>query len=446
MYYATAFVLLAAACTFFAFARHPIYGLYFYLATTYIYPQGRWWGQMLPDLRWALLSAGVTVLAVVFHRGKLRAKPLWLANAPAVIFTLYGLWMWVQTPWALDVQDHLNGPITFTKYMLGFWFVYRVVDSAERIRDLLLAHVLGCGLLGVYAQLIGRDGDRLDGVGGPGIDDANTLGMYLATGAIIGTGLVLTQQGWRRYLSLACLVFIANGIVLANSRGAVLGLVAGGLVLAVCKAKQHRWLFWSFALVGVMGLVVVMDKSFVERMFTIRDATSQDEDADMSARSRLVVAKAQLQMFLDHPMGTGHRGTATLSTQYLDSKWLTRDKSGDESTAARSSHNTFLTALVEQGLPGGLLFIILSLWTVMVMLRIRRMRGPACDPALTTLGASMCGALVVIFVSGNTADYLLAEVQFWLFAALVSMLWLSERDKPAEYPNTKPVDLRQAAA
>ena len=446
MFYAAAFAILALACTILAFWRHPIYGLYLYLATTYVYPQGRWWGYLLPDLRWALLSAGVTVLAICFNLGKLRAKPIWLANAPAVILTLYCAWMWVQTPWALGVPDHLNGVVTFSKYLLGFWFVYRVVDSADRVRDLLLAHVLGCGLLGVFAQLMGRDGDRLDGVGGPGIDDANTLGMYLVTGAIIGTGLVLTQRGWRRYLSLACLVVIANGFVLANSRGSFLGLVVGGLVLAVCKARQHRWLFWSFALVGLMGLAVVMDKAFIDRMFTIQDATSQDEDADMSSRSRVEVAKAQLQMFLDYPMGTGHRGTAALSALYLESKWLSLDKSGDQSTAARSSHNTFLTTLVEQGVLGALLFIILALWSVGAMLRIRRMRGPAYDPALTTLGASMCGALAVIFAAGNTADYLLAEVQFWLFAALVSMLWLSERDTPSQYASSEVVGLRRLAA
>ena len=34
------------------------------------------------------------------------------------------------------------------KYLVAFWFVYRVVDSKERVRDVLLAHVLGCALLG----------------------------------------------------------------------------------------------------------------------------------------------------------------------------------------------------------------------------------------------------------------------------------------------------------
>jgi O-antigen ligase len=120
-------------------------------------------------------------------------------------------------------------------------------------------------------------------------------------------------------------------------------------------------------------------------------------------------------------MGTGHRGTAALSARYLDKRWLTKDSSGVE---ARSSHNTFMTTLVEQGIPGAMLFIWLTLWTV-AKLRVRRLEVHHGDPVLTTLVATIAGALAVVFVAGNTADFLLAEVQFWLFATLVSLLHIA---------------------
>jgi O-antigen ligase len=123
-----------------------------------------------------------------------------------------------------------------------------------------------------------------------------------------------------------------------------------------------------------------------------------------------------------------------LSTQYLDRKWLTRDIGGDESTAARSSHNTFMTTLVEQGVPGGLLFISLTLWTLAAGVRIRSLNGLGADPQLITLGAAICGALAVVWVSGNTADYLMAEVQFWMFAGLVTVFQLSEKTHIAAAP------------
>lgn len=432
MFYAAAFAILAVVCTVFAFKRHPVWGLYFYMATIFVFPPGRWWGVFFGGMRWALFSALVTALAIAFHKGKLRDKPLWLSNGAAVLLALYAAWMWLQTPLALDVPDHLNGTVLFSKYLLAFWFVYRIADTKESLRDVMFGHLMGCALLGIFAYTTGRDGNRLDGVGGPGIDDSNTLGMYLVTGLMVGVGLVLTQKGWRRWFALFCMALAAEGFVLANSRGSFLGLVAGGLVIMMCKAKTHRRLFWAFAAAGVVGLFSILDEHFVDRMFTIGDVTSQEEDADTSARSRVVVAEAQLKMFADHPIGVGHRGTAVLSTKYLDPKWLTVDASGDPSSAARSSHNTFLSALVEQGILGAILFLSLVLWIVAAGLRVRRMRGPQHDPELATLGASMVGALMVILVSGNTADYLLAENQFWLLALLVSVLQMNspERQRP----------------
>jgi O-antigen ligase len=289
------------------------------------------------------------------------------------------------------------------------------------MRDVMLAHVLGCAFLGILAEAAGRDvGARLDGVGGPGIDDSNTLGMYFATGAVVAAGLALTQRGWRRYLAVICGALILNGLVLANSRGAFLGLVAGMFAFALCHARQHRKLLLAFGVVGIIGMVAITDSKFIERMYTIQDVTSEEDEADTSARSRVAVAKAQLQMFADHPLGTGHRGTEALSPQYIERRWLTLV--ADDADAARSSHNTFLTALVEQGLEGAILYVALVIWIIRAGARMRRQNGTNSDPELTSLAAAITGALTVVIVSGNTADFLLVEVQFWMLALLASAL------------------------
>ncbi len=428
MYFAAAFLIFCVACSVLAFVRHPIYGFYFYLASIYVFPPSRWWGYLFGGTRWSLIAAGVTVFAVLLHRGKLQPKPVWLSTVPAIILAMYTAWMWLQYPWALDLQEHVSGSSQFAKYLIAFWFVYRIVDTKERVRDVLLANLLGCALLGILAFEAGRADGRLDGVGGPGMDDANTLGMYFAASAIIGLGLLLTERGWRRWLSFGCIVIIMEGLVLTNTRGAVLALFAGGLVVTMFKAKTHRRLFWSLAVVGLIGFASIVDEKFISRMWTSRDVASESEDADTSARSRLVVAQAQLQMFLDHPMGTGHRGTAALSARYLDERWLVTDDSG----SARASHNTFLTTLVEQGIPGAILYIWLTCWTLLAMVRLKRLDAHHGDPNLTTLAGTVGGALAVVFVAGNTADFLLAEIQYWLFATLVSILQFAALGRTGE--------------
>jgi O-Antigen ligase len=419
---AAAYLIFCAACSVLAFVRHPIYGFYFYLAAFYVHPPSRWWNYMMPGVRWSLISAVIAILAVVLHRGRLKQKPLWLANTPAILLTAFAILMVLQCFWALDLETHAEGASKFLKYVIAFWLVYRLVDTPEMLRNVLFFHAVGCTILGVLCQFAGREGGRLDGVGGPGLDDANTLGMYLATGVVAAFGVFLTSTGWRRWVSLLMMVISLNGFVLANSRGAFLGIVAGMLVVLYCKSREHRRLFWAMAMVGAVGFAIIVDKTFVDRMFTIGDVVEDSEDADVSARSRLELYKAQLHMAADYPMGAGYRGTATLSARYLDRRWLAQDNGADDPEAARTSHNTLMSALVEQGVLGFMLFLGLIVWMLAAASRLRSMDKRGAPPMTVTLGAATCGALFVVFVAGSATDYLMAEVQFWLFAALVSAL------------------------
>jgi len=422
MFSAAAFVLFAVVCSVLAFRRHPIYGLYFYLATTYVHPPSRWWNYILPDLRWALLSAVVCVLAVAFHRGRLSQRPPWTSSAPAIILSLYAAWMWLQTPWALSVEEHLNGTVLFTKYILAFWFIYRIADTKELIRDVMLFHAAGCAMLGLMARLSHRDFGRVEGVGGPGIDDANSLGMFLATGAVVCIALLLSQRGWRRLLAICLLPLLLEGFVVTNSRGAFLGLAMGVAVLLFARSVAYNKAMLTLGVVVALVAAVAVDQKFIDRMSTIGDVTSESVDAEMSARSRVTLMRAQLEMARDHPMGVGHRGTVELSPQYLDRIWL--DHGGRDPDSGRSSHNAFLSALVEQGVLGALLFLILVGWVVRTIWRVRSMRRRDDDPELVMLAAGLCGALGVVFVAGLATDYLTTEVQFWLFACLVSAIKL----------------------
>jgi O-antigen ligase len=358
----------------------------------------------------------------------------------------YCAWMWLQTQWALDVDEHIHGSSLFLKSVIASWFVYRVADTRERVRDLLLANVIGCGGLGILAYLTGREGDRLDGVGGPGMDDANTLGMYFATAAVLAAGLVLTQKGWRRWLSLGCGLAVMQGLVLTNTRGAFLGLVAGAFVLFLTRVRQNKRVFALMALVGIVGTLSIADTKFIDRMTTMKTAAEaeSDEDIDGSALSRIVIVQAQLQMFGNYPLGTGHRGTAVLSPQYLDLQWLSLDRNGDR---ARSSHNTFMTALVEQGIPGAAIFIILGVWMLRMLWRLRMARDDPADPELRTLTGAICAGIAVVFVAGNTADFLLAEIQFWLlglFVAALHMLRLPEKSTVV-VPDEAPTQIQQSS-
>jgi len=159
-------------------------------------------------------------------------------------------------------------------------------------------------------------------------------------------------------------------------------------------------------------------------MRTLEATVDDNEQVDNSAETRVVLAHAQWQMFLDHPFGVGHRGTAVLSTHYLDEKWLTKDPNDPTGVAARSSHNTFLSALVEQGIPGAVIFLWMALWVAKSIFTLKRFRDVAADQRspIIIYGPAVAGAAVLVLVAGNFTDYLKTEVQIWMWSLLAAII------------------------
>lgn len=410
---AIVFLLCFAIGLGMALFRHPIFGLYTYIAVFYLDAPNRWWGHGLPDLRWSLLAAIITAIAMT----RLKANPArtpWYRTFPAAFLIAYTTWLWIQSPWALDTELHRECAIMYTKFIIVYYMIYRLIDTPVLTADFLLAHVLGCMYLGLIALSTGAPGGRLDGVGGPGIDDSNTLGMHAGTAAVAGAMLIFAMRGWRRSAALAAVPLILNMVVLTGSRGAFLSLFMGGVTIFLLRPRENTRLFYSLAIIGVLAFGYVASDAFWERMQTIESAVKQDENIDNSAEGRILQMKAGLVMFRQHPLGVGHRGFAVLSSAYLDPIYL--DKTG-----ARSSHNTFITTLVEQGAPGAIMFLMLVMWVLKSCLHARqwsRAKRPLLEVSVV---AATCAGLVVVFVGGQFADFLKAEIQVWLLALLAGL-------------------------
>ena len=413
-----AFLLAFAVGIWLTVFRHPLYGLYTYIALFYLNPPGRWWGETLPDLRWSLVAGIVTLLAAWRIPGTPGRTP-WHKTGAARVLILFTLWFWIQNLWALEPALHLEASFLFAKYVMLSYLIYRLVPTPADMWRFLLAHLAGCAYFGYLAFTAGSSG-RLEGVGGPGIDEANAFAMHMSTGVVTGAMVALTATGKRRWFALGALPFILNGVVLSGSRGGFLALVSGGLVLWYLKPRSSRKLFYAFACLGVVLFgMLTRDPMFWERMQTIEAAVRPGEqEIDDSALGRLLLVDAQLKMAREYPFGTGHRGTATLSPRYLDDRFLT----GTATKRSRSSHNTFLTALVEQGLPGAFMYCWLWGWAALTVARLSVTDVVSHDPEKRGLLAAIGGALVVVLIAGLFVDYIKTEVQIWLFSLLASLM------------------------
>lgn len=419
-----AFLLAFAGAVAIGLFKHPRFALYAYLGIYYLDPPSRWWGASLPPMRWSLVTALVMLLAVARLPTRPDAKP-WYTTTPAKILIIWTFWIWLQNLWALTGPIHFEFSVLFTKYVLLFAVMYRLVDSPEEVRDVLVVHIVGCGYLGYLAH-IAPPGGRLEGVGGPGIDEANALGMFIGTGVLCGAVMILVERGWRQWVTFAAMPFMLNAIVQSQSRGAMLSVVLGALVLLFLKPKPFAKLFYVYAALGIMAFLVIAQDTFWERMRTLQGVKQEDGQVEMesSAESRIYIAKAQWRMVLDHPFGAGHRGTAELSPHYMEAKWLTKSASDPNGQGARSSHNTFMSALTEQGFPGAVLFLWLVLWVVRQFFLLRKFRATAPNPRsrVISMGGACIAAAFAVLLAGNFTDYLKTEVQIWLYVLIAATM------------------------
>lgn len=163
----------------------------------------------------------------------------------------------------------------------------------------------------------------------------STFASFLLLAMPVAAGQALQMRGrGRRLFGAVCLLSV-TGLILTQSQGAVLALVAAGVCWAVASGRRAvRAGALGLALVGVLALVAVI---------SWRDgALFEGAGASGPAALRWRNWGAAVHMTLDHPItGVGGNGFGAAYPAYR--------QPGDNET--RFAHNTYLQTVAEHGLP-----------------------------------------------------------------------------------------------
>ena len=408
---ATAFILAYGTGCLLALLRHPIYGLLTYVGLLYLHPPSRWWSVYFPSLRWSLIAAAITLLAVLIHR-KPTGQPSVFMHGPMRGLLILVAWLGVQSFWALDPSSHSELLVMAVKYTLLMALIYECVDSTKHLKYFLWAHAGGCFYLGIVV-ITEYVGGRFEGFQGPGIDEANAAALQIVTGVIITFVLFLSGKWKEKLVAVGFMPFTLNALVATISRSGFLALGVAGVIFNLFAPKKIRTTVRGLSLVGLVLFISLTNPVYWERIYTILVAGEQVEGVDTGI-GRIVLIDAQWQMFTDHPLGCGHRCTATLSPMYLEDRYLT----GKEGNRARSSHNTFMTLLVEQGILGVVLYALLLIWIARTTFRLRRNLYQSIGLIPNTYAATVA-ILGAITVGDMFVDYLKFETRVWFLAILM---------------------------
>lgn len=406
---AIVFVLVYCAALIASFALSPMFGFGAYLWAFYNHPQSRWWGEALPEVRWSYIASIVTFISL-WGKPYDTSRPSWLRYPPAWLLLIYTLWMWAQSLFAVDSVGHAEGCFLFTKYLMLYFVMYRLAENDTALRQIAWGHILGCFIFGWIAFRTDVQG-RLDAVGGPGVDDANVLAMHLITGlAMAGFLLLREKAGWRAILFLL-LPFILNGVIETQSRGALVAIaVAAPVGLYLCP-RGHRFVTYSIVGLGAILFLMLANEALWNRAKTIQLA--EESAMEGSAASRIALIRYGWAIFKDHPLGTGHKGHEALSRNYIPAAMLSN-------AGTRAAHNTFMQILVEQGIVGAVLYVILLLWVVRQLWILKRMDKQGLPSELGLYRAGIGSALAGAFIAEIFLGSLKAEVNIWLLALLAA--------------------------
>lgn len=395
-----------------AFSYEPIFALYSYLWIFYNDPTTSWWGRDLPEFRYSLVAALGALIAAV--RLSHRQTIPWASLGVSRLLIAFTAWIWLEMFWAINPSVHMDGVVLCTKYLILSYVIYQLTPTARYIELFLWAHLGGCFLFGMKALFTDVEG-RLETVGGPGVDDANLLAAHMVTGLVIAGVFFVGQRGIRRWLAFGALPFILNAIILTQSRGGFVALVAAGASAWYLSPKVNRR---AVLIAGVLaaGLIGMLgNDAFWERVQTIAG-----DKSNTSEETRVQILGPQLQMFKDHPFGAGYRGNAILSPRYMPVELLS-------SSGVRSAHNTFMAALVDQGFPGAIMLVSLYVWAFLKIRALRALDEKGLPHELGLFRAAIGAALTGCFAAGMFLNMLTSEVQIWLLFILASLTSLAQK-------------------
>jgi len=359
------FILINLVSYFLALRTAPYWGLVAYMNVYFNVPNVKinWWAGYLPFDRWSLLTSAVLLLSMMVHSKKLSKHKF--ANTKWV-YVFFIVSAFVAYTFGLDSKGATGKGVskfiylTFT-YCLIVFIILRSIVTPDQLRLFLLGVVAFVANLSLNAFLYGRRiKSRLEGIGSADANGSNEFGLLLVATIPLMFCFIASGKKHERIICLISAPLILNAFILCNSRGSAVAFVAGIFIsmLVVADKKLRKGLFIAMFAAAPLFLFLA-DEEYINRFSTLLGASSEmdEEDAKNLSSGRTEIWAYGLEMVSDYPLGAGPGGFRKLARFYMPEEVLTF-RPGAE-FGVRSAHNTFMQVLVEEGILGFIVWMIM---------------------------------------------------------------------------------------
>ena len=304
-----------------------------------------------------LIAAVLALLAVVVS-GRAR-RP----TAFHVWATLFVLWILCDLMFFNNQWTKLpNKFFTFVQLLVVLWIVWEVATTRKQQLGLMAAYVAGCYIAALDTVLVYK---RFSGVlrrFAAGEADPNDLAMTLALGFPMAWYLGMTAE--RPLIRWICRLYIPVGLLgvgLTGSRGGMVASIIGLSIIPWTLTRisaRNRAL--ALILIMLSGVVAIR---YVPTTLFQRFATTSSDIEEGKVGGRLKLWVAGVKAFTYKPIvGYGPTTFKRAIDPYLYQQ-------------SQVAHNSYLSVLVEEGLVGFILFMLMitsAFFTIMKLPQMNR--------------------------------------------------------------------------
>jgi O-antigen ligase len=340
----------------------------------------------------------------------------------------------------------MNLASVLTVFCLAGWAVTTRARLKTLVSTVLLSALVPIGI--ALQQLatgntVTRSGSTLQSLRGP-FTYPNYFAFYLVVVLVIATVVILQSRSLA--VRAALLLFLLVGLVclfLTYTRAGWIGFAIALLVLALLR---YRALF-VVAAVAVLLAVLIAPGAATKAQQRFGDLTSRSESNDSNSwQWRVDEWSAILPYGFQRPLvGQGFGSYSRVTVRrfgHSDRRYPTIQKPylGVYSPLGFTAHNDYVKMLVEMGIPGLVLWVLVFAGVIWTAARARRVRGlePIAAGAL-----AVTVALMLISVSDNLQGY--TVVLMYAFAVCGALAGVTRATAAARAAPAPDVDLRSAA-
>lgn len=335
--------------------RKPFIGILVWCIISYANPHRYTWGfaNLFPV---AMLVGVVTILGWFFsaERGRLPHQ--------RETYIMFGLWaiFVLTTLFAIYPEDARPMLKKVSKILLMTFLTIYVVNTRKKFEIFIMILVLSIEIIGVkggiWGVLTGAQ-YRLWGPEDSTLGDNNDVALALnMVSPMLVAFAKLYKNKWIRFFSFIILGLSLFAVILTQSRGGFLGMLA--IVFGMTWQSSKRYLLIGTIIILMPTIFALLPEHYRNRMKTI-----ETYDQDESAMARIITWGVAFKLAQDKPLTGG--GFNCFSNEVFQA--YAPDYKG-----SHASHSSYMGILGEHGFPALLLFIALIFSTFWKLSRLQR--------------------------------------------------------------------------